>query len=230
MVSGKFIVLDGNDGSGKATQAKLLADRLSSEGVATVTMDFPAYDRNFFGAFIGECLAGQHGDFLNLNPRIASTLYAFDRVESSEHIREALGEGRVVIADRFASSNQIHQGGKTASENERISFLEWLDRMEHEVLKIPRPDLIIYLRVPVEISLDLLLKKRAAKNRLLDEGAKDVVEESRTYLERSHETANWLATHQPNWKVVDCVGISGMRSAQDIHDRVFDIVREAVSS
>lgn len=230
MVSGKFIVLDGNDGSGKATQAALLARRLASEGMASLTMDFPAYDRNFFGAFIGECLAGQHGDFLNLNPRIASTLYALDRVESAEHIREALGEGKVVIADRFASSNQIHQGGKTASENERISFLEWLDHMEHEVLKIPRPDLIIYLRVPVEISLELLLKKRAAKNPLLDAGAKDVVEESRTYLERSHETANWLAKHQLRWKIIDCTANGRMRSAEDIHDRVFNIVREAVRS
>ncbi len=230
MKKGKFIVLDGNDGSGKATQSRLLTSRLSEEGIISVTMDFPAYDRNFFGAFIGECLAGKHGDFLHLDPKIASTLYALDRLESSEHIRNVLIEGKIVIADRFASSNQIHQGGKIADENERVVFLEWLDHMEHEVLQIPRPDLIIYLRVPVEVSLELLLKKRSVKNKLLDAGVKDTVEEDRTYLERSHETANWLAAHQKNWKVVDCVNNDGMRPIEDIQSEMRKIVDEFVRS
>lgn len=228
MTGGKFIVLDGNDGSGKATQARMLRDRLSEENIPSVTMDFPAYDRNFFGAFIGECLAGRHGDFLHLNPRITSALYALDRLESSENIRRALEEGTIVIADRFASSNQIHQGGKVVAEDERIAFLEWLDRMEHEVLHIPRPDLIIYLRVPVEISLELLLKKRATKNQFLGSGARDTVEEDRTYLERSHETANWLAAQQQHWKVVDCADETGMRAVEDIHRDIRTIVNEVV--
>lgn len=224
MAPGKFIVLDGNDGSGKATQATLLRDRLVGEKRASVMMDFPGYERNFFGAFVGECLAGTHGDFLRMDPKIASALYALDRLESSAHIKSVLEEGNIVIADRFASSNQIHQGGKIADEKERASFLEWLDRMEHEVLQIPRPDLIIYLRVPVEMSLELLLKKRTAKNQLLGAGVKDTVEEDRTYLERSHETANWLAAHQPNWRVIDCAGQGSMRSVEDIQIDVRAIV------
>lgn len=217
-------MLDGNDGSGKATQARLLSGRLAEEGIASVMMDFPGYERNFFGVFIGECLAGKHGDFLHMDPKVASALYALDRLESSESIRGALGEGKVVIADRFASSNQIHQGGKISDEKERVVFLEWLDRMEHEVLQIPRPDLIIYLRVPVEMSLELLLKKRAAKNQMLGAGVKDTVEEDRTYLERSHQTANWLAAHQPNWRVIDCTGQGSMRSIEDIQIDVRQIV------
>ena len=114
MKKGKFIVLDGNDGSGKATQSRLLADKLSAEGIAAITMDFPAYDRNYFGALLGECLAGKHGDFLHMDPKIASTLYMLDRFESSGDILEALEKGKVIIADRFSSSNQIHQGGKIA--------------------------------------------------------------------------------------------------------------------
>lgn len=230
MKKGKFIVLDGNDGSGKATQSRLLVKRLSEEGIESIALDFPAYDRNFFGAFIGECLAGKHGDFLHMDPKIASALYALDRVESSESIHGALEEGNLIIADRFSSSNQIHQGGKIANESERAAFLGWLDRMEHDVLKIPRPDLIIYLHVPVEISLKLLLEKRAAKNQLLGSGVKDTVEEDRTYLERSHETANWLATHQPNWQVIDCSEQSVMRSIEDIHNEVRKIVDDAVRS
>lgn len=230
MKTGKFIVLDGNDGSGKATQSRLLAERFKEENIVSVMMDFPGYERNFFGAFLGECLAGKHGDFLHMDPKIASALYALDRVESSESIHSVLEEGKIVIADRFSSSNQIHQGGKIADEKERATFLEWLDKMEHDVLKIPRPDLIIYLRVPVEISLKLLLEKRATKNQHLGVGVKDTVEEDRTYLERSHETANWLAARQPNWRVIECADGSDMRSIEAIQSDVRKIVDTAVRS
>lgn len=224
MQKGKFIVLDGNDGSGKATQSRLLVERLSQAGRSAHAVDFPAYDRNFFGAFIGECLIGKHGDFLHMDPQIASVLYALDRFESSDGIRKDLEEGKIVIADRFSSSNQIHQGGKIEDETERILFLEWLEKMEHEIINVPRPDLIIYLRVPVEISLKLLLEKRAVKNQLLSEGVRDTVEEDRTYLERSHETANWLADHQPHWRVVECAVDGEMRPVETIQSEIRAIV------
>lgn len=228
MQKGLFIVLDGNDGSGKATQSKLLSEALAQECIESVLLDFPGYTRNFFGAFIGECLAGQHGDFLHMDPSVASTFYALDRWESSKTIKEALHAGRVVIADRFVSSNQMHQGGKIADVEKRIEFLKWLERMEHEVFGIPRPDLIVYLKVPVEISLELLQNKRASKNQVLGEGVKDMVEEDRTYLERSHETANWLVSHQGNWKVIDCAGDKGMRTREDIQSELRSIVEEAL--
>ncbi len=219
------MVLDGNDGSGKATQTALLGEFLAKRGISHEKFDFPSYDRNFFGGFIGECLMGQHGDFVHLDPKIASSLYALDRLESTPRIKAALAEGKVVIADRFASSNQIHQGGKISDEAEREDFIQWLDRMEHEVLGIPRPDSIIYLKVPLEISLKLLTEKRAAKIQGLADGQKDTVEEDRTYLERSHETANWLAAHQPNWHIIDCAdGAGGMRTREDIHAEVAKIM------
>jgi dTMP kinase len=224
MQKGMFIVLDGNDGSGKATQSALLAEYLKNQGIESEKIDFPRYHLNFFGALIGECLAGQHGDFLHMDPKIASSLYALDRLESSPQIRTALEEGKIVIADRFASSNQIHQGGKIPEVEERKTFLKWLDTMEHEVLGIPRPDAIIYLRVPVEISLNLLSEKRKAKIGGLEDGQKDTVEEDRNYLERSHDTANWLASHQPNWHIIDCLKDDTMRTREDIHAEVVQVI------
>lgn len=226
MDTGVFIVFDGNDGSGKATQSKLLADHFDTAGRAHVKLDFPAYDRNFFGTLLGECLAGQHGDFVHMDPRIASSLYALDRLESLPAISAAIAEGNVVLADRFTSSNQIHQGGKIADEAERIEFLEWLARMEHEVLGIPRPDLIIYLDVPVEVSLELLTEKRRRKNLTLAEGAKDTVEEDRQYLERSHETARWLAFREPNWRIISCMRDGALRTPEDIHEEARGLVAE----
>jgi dTMP kinase len=225
MTNGAFIVLDGNDGSGKATQAKLLGDRLTSVGTASEKIDFPAYHRNFFGTLIGECLKGEHGDFLHMDPKIASSLYAFDRLESTPYILESIKKGRVVISDRFTSSNQIHQGGKIESEEERKLFLAWLDTMEHDVLSIPRPDAIIYLRVPVETSLELLSKKREAKIGGLEVGQKDTVEEDREYLDRSYSTANWLASCESNWHVVECFIDGALRRPKDISEEVFKIVQ-----
>jgi len=226
MKKGLFLVLDGNDGSGKATQSKLLVEYLERKEVKAERVDFPAYERNFFGAFLGECLAGLHGDFVHLDPKIASSLYALDRFESSPHIRKALTEGRVVIADRFSSSNQIHQGGKITDVEERKKFLRWLEVMEHEKLQIPVPNAILYLKVPLEISLKLLQEKRATKNTELLEGQQDMVEKDREYLEQSHDTALWLATHQPNWHIIECEGKDGMRTRESIHEELIVIVQK----
>ncbi len=217
-------MLDGNDGSGKATQAQLLTQYFTEKGIPAEKVDFPSYDKNFFGALIGECLAGTRGDFVSLDPKIASSLYAADRFESAPRIRAAIEEGKIVVADRYASSNQIHQGGKIADDAERTKFLAWLDQMEHEVFAIPRPDAIVYLRVPLETSLVLLQEKRALKNGSLAEGQKDTVEEDRAYLEQSIKTAEWLLTTQPNWHVVDCVGGGVLRSREDIHTEIVRLI------
>ncbi len=224
MKKGLFIVLDGNDGSGKATQSKLLAERLVREGIATEQIDFPAYDRSVFGTLIGECLAGKHGDFLNLDPKIASSLYALDRFESASKIRGLLESGVSVIADRYASSNQIHQGGKIEDSTERKEFLAWLDAVEYGILGIPRPDRVVYLDVPVAISAELLSEKRAVKNGGLSEGERDMVEQDVQYLERSRASAE-LLSKDASWSVISCVGAEGtLRSREAIHEDIWSLV------
>ena len=219
MQKGIFVVIDGIDGSGKATQSRLLTERFRAEGRAVEKVDFPRYGTPLFGELLGECLAGKHGDFLHLDPKIASTLYALDRYEASEQIRAWLAEGKVVIADRFASSNQIHQGGKIMDAAKRDAFLAWIDKMEHEVLNVPRPDAVVYLRVPIETSLELLSKEREAKNTALDGETADVVEKDRMYLERSFESAERLSTAD-NWHAIDCVENGAIRSPEAIHEDV----------
>ncbi len=225
MPKGVFIVLEGNDGSGKATQTELLLQRLRQEGRMAEKIDFPKYDGNIYGKLIGECLAGQHGDFLNLDPKIASTLYAADRYESSHKIRALLEEGTSVVADRYIGANQMHQGGKIADPEEREHFLLWLESVEFGIFNIPRPDVSLYLRVPAETSLELLTQKRAAKNASLGEVARDVVEEDRLYLERSIETADWLIERE-GWKKIDCMGSAGLRSREDIHEEIWKTVKD----
>lgn len=158
MKKGKLIVIEGGDGTGKATQTRLLAQRLLLEGYPVKTIDFPRKD-SFFGKLIYEGLAGQYGDFKSLHPKLASVFWAADRYLASTQIEIWLDSGQVVIADRYVSANQLHQGGKISDETERREFLKWLDEMEHEEFKIPRPDIVFLLDLPFEISLELIKKR-----------------------------------------------------------------------
>lgn len=224
--TGRLIVIDGSDGSGKATQAALLLKRLRKEGYRARTLDFPRYEANLFGALIGECLAGEHGDFAALDPRIASVLYAADRFESKGTIEEWLREGCVVVLDRYVSSNQIHQGGKISDPKRRSLFLDWLDWMEFGVFGLPRPDAIIHLHVPTEMSRRLLLEKEATDKKPYLRGGKkqDVVETNGKYLEDSRESALRLVRKRNDWHQVECTRKGSMLTREEIAEQVFGIV------
>jgi dTMP kinase len=220
-----FIAIEGIDGSGKETQTKMLVEALEAKGFSCATFAFPAYQENIGGKLLAELLAGKRGDFVNADPRLASLPYSIDRYQSSHAIRTALGEGRVVVTDRFSGSNQIHQGGKIKSDDERLEYLEWLDAVEHNLLGVPRPQLAIYLKAPVEVSLERLKEKRAKSGQVAD-GGLDQVESDKMYLKNSHDMANWLALHYDHWRIIDCVdGLGEQRSREDVHA---DVLHEAV--
>ena len=204
LTKGKLIVIDGIDGSGKATQTKLLSARLKKEGFKVKTIDFPRYYNNFFGKFIGECLAGEYGDFIGVDPHIASVLYAADRSESAKEIRAWIDQGYVVITDRYVSANQIHQGGKISNLKERKAFMVWLETMEYKVFGIPKPDLVIYLDVPFEVSCEWLKSKVSQRKKGYLQGKKDVAEDNLKHLKDSRNSALLLAKENKNWTKVEC--------------------------
>jgi len=218
----KLIVIDGSDGSGKATQTKLLVNKLRRGGVKVKTLDFPQYD-NFFGEFIGGCLTGEYGNFLTLDPHITSILYAADRFESSEKLKKWLDDGFTVVLDRYVSANQIHQGGKIFDATKRKKFLQWLDMMEYDTFKLPRPDRVIYLDVPITTSIGLL-KQSQQKKQYQKDGKKDLVEQSRDYLENARRSALWLARENKNWVRIQCVQNSTLRSIENIHEEIMKVI------
>lgn len=225
MKKGRLIVIDGSDGSGKATQTKLLVAALCKKKIAVKTMDFPRYEQNFFGKFVGECITGDYGDFLTLDPHITSIIYAADRFESSAIIKKWLTNGYTVVLDRYVSANQIHQGGKIFDTKKRKDFLIWLDKMEFDIFGLPRPDQVIYLDVPIAISVDLL-KKAHQDKKYITKGKKDLVEQSRVYLDNSRKSALWLARNNTNWVRVQCVAKQTLRTIDDIHAEVMDAIKE----
>lgn len=227
---GKLIVIDGTDGSGKATQVAKLKERLTSEEYQVCSLDFPRYYDNFFGGFIGECLAGKHGNWAELDPKIASVVYAADRFESSAQIRTWLEEGSIVILDRYVSSNQIHQGGKIKDLEERRAFMSWLDTMEHEVFKIPRPDAILYLDVSVEITQKLLKKKSAQESKQYLDGEGDQHENNIEHLTKARESGLKMIAENNNWIRIGCSREGDIFSIDDIHEVVYRKALEIINS
>ncbi len=226
MKKGKLIVIDGIDGSGKATQVALLEKRLRKEKIKVKTIDFPRYQDNFFGKLIGEYLSGVYGDFIGMDPRVASIMYAADRFETSDIIRKWLDAGYVVVADRYVSANQIHQGGKISDSKERREFLKWLDVMEYSVFKIPRPDMVIYLDVPFEVSMGWLKKKVAQRKKTYLKGRKDVAEDNLLHLKTSRETALGLQKQNKDWEKVECCKGTVCMLPEGVHELVFALVQK----
>ena len=144
---GVFIVIEGSDGSGKATQAKLIRDRLEAAGYTVETFDFPRYDQPS-SYFVKRYLEGAYGQSYEVGPYTSSLFYALDRFEAAPQIREALQQGKIVISNRFTGSNMAHQGTKIGNAEQRRGFFIWLDNLEFEMLRIP-------LDRPHEVGCDL---------------------------------------------------------------------------
>ena len=225
---GTFIVIDGTDGSGKATQVELLTKRLKKEGKTVKTVDFPEYYKNFFGKFIGHCLTEQYYNFSHLHPKIASVLYAADRWESSEEIREWLNKGYIVIANRYVSANQIHQGGKIVNAKKRKDFLEWLDEMEYHVFNIPKPAGVLYLSVPLSVSQRLMKERDKNSSRSYKGNKKDVHEKDPTHLENARRSALKLVKELNNFVKIDCAPKGEILPREEIHEMVYKQVRKLI--
>jgi len=227
-IKGRLIVIDGTDGSGKATQVALLESALKKDGHKVKLVDFPEYYKNFFGKFIGHCLSEQYYNFINVHPKIASVLYAADRFESSVEINSYLEKGYIVLANRYVSANQIHQGGKIKSAKKRAEFISWLDEMEYKVFKIPRPDIVLYLSVPLDISLKMMKERNKTSQRNYVGNKKDVHEVDADFQKNSRASALWLSKTIPNFTKIDCADKKGIFSRETIHEKILLEVRRVV--
>ena len=228
---GRLIVLDGADGAGKATQTALLVARLKKEKKRVKALQFPQYQDNLFGRLISECLAGDHGDFAKLSPYIASTLYAADRFETKKKLEGWLKQGYTIILDRYVSANQIHQGGKITDTKERKKFLKWLDDMEFGVFGLPRPEVILYLDVPYEISYQLLNDKALQKEKqkeYLKKGKRDMVETDEKYLRDSRVSAVKMVQSSNQWERIPCTKKGMLLSREEVHELVWETVKKYI--
>lgn len=210
MNKGKLIVLEGIDGSGKATQSALLEKKLKAEGKEVMHISFPDYDSDS-SALVKMYLAGQFGkDPGDVNPYAASLFYAVDRFASYRtKWKDFYEKGGIVIADRYTTSNMVHQMTKYEEEKERKDFLTWLEKTEYEELELPRPDLVILLDIPLSIS-ENLVKERAKQG-----GTMDIHEQHLDYLKKCHDAYQELVTMY-GWQKIACAKDGSLRSMEDI--------------
>lgn len=209
---GRLIAIEGIDGSGKGTQTARLAETLRGEGKSVAVLGFPRYDVTFFGARIGEFLNGEFGQLNEVHPWLAAMLYAGDRWESLDVLRNALQENEYVILDRYVASNAAHQGAKLDGDA-RLRLWEQIDHLEHTLYRLPRPDRVILLDVPVEMSQKLIEKK--GRRSYTDQKA-DLQEADTSYQERVRQCYLDLAAMESHWRSVPVVDSDGLRSLDDI--------------
>lgn len=220
---GKVIVIEGLDGSGKGTQTPLLCDYLERLGKKVRKLSFPCYDSNS-SALVKMYLGGELGGSADdVGAFAASSFYAVDRYASyvSDWKKDYLS-GTVLVADRYATSNIIYQMSKLGSEAEKDSFINWSEDYEYIKLGIPRPDLVIYLDMPVEISQRLMSGRYKG-----DELKKDIHEKDVAFLNQCRSSAMYAA-EKCGWKIIKCFDGEKPLSVEQIHQMIINKVKELI--
>jgi dTMP kinase len=211
-----FIVFEGTDGSGKATQAKMLAEKLKAHGKDVEYIEFPRYGQKS-AVLVEEYLNGKFGTAEEVGPYRASIFYAIDRYAASFEIKKWLKERKIVIANRYVSSNMGHQAGKIRGRQECDRFLEWLENLEFNIFGIPRPDKILLLYVPPQIGQQLVEKK--GHRDYVGGVCKDIHEADLDHLKNASEAYLYVA-RKYNWIVIDCTRENRLMTVEEIHELV----------
>ena len=211
---GQLIIFEGLDGSGKGTQTKLTAQRLQEQGKDLRQVTFPNYESDS-SALVKMYLSGAFGDKPDdVNAYAASSFYAVDRYASYKtDWGRFYEEGGVVIADRYTTSNAVHQCSKLPPEQWN-DFLRWAFDYEYRLLGLPAPDAVVYLQVDPAVSQKLMTGRYHG-----DESRKDVHEKDIEYLARSRRAAEYCAEHL-GWATVHCTENGAMRTIEEIQAEV----------
>ncbi len=215
---GKLIVIEGLDGSGKSTQLELLEKNLKNSGIDCKSVSFPDYE-NKSSTLVQMYLNGEFGKKpSDVNAYAASVFYTVDRFASYKSIwGEYYNNGGTVIAGRYTTSNAVHQASKLPPDKWE-DFLEWLYDFEYKKIGIPKPDKVIFLEMPVEVSQKLLSKRYSG-----DETKKDIHESDTKYLDDCRKAAVFTAKYS-GWEIIPCSQNGNPRSIEDIANDVFNSV------
>lgn len=221
-MNGRLIVIEGLDGSGKATQAARLTAALKTQGKNVKQISFPNYASDS-SALIKMYLGGQFGSHPDdVNAYAASTFYSVDRYASYKSDWGGFyREGGIVVSDRYTTSNAVHQCSKLPRE-QWPAFLDWLFDFEYNKIGIPAPDRVIYLEVDPAVSQGLMTARYKG-----DESKKDIHEKDLAYLARSHDAADYC-TRALGWVKVPCTERGAMRSIEAIHADLLEAIKEVL--
>lgn len=220
MVKGKLIIIEAGDGCGKATQTKLLYDRLNQAGYKVKKVEYPDYESPACTP-VKMYLQGEFGGHVDdVNAYAASVLFAVDRYASYRmKWKKDYEEGTIILADRYTTSNMVHQAVKIEDSKMRDEFLSWLWDTEFTKMGLPVPDKVIFLNMPPDIS-NKLIDNRAKK----DNRKKDIHEQDKNYLEKCHEVYQEMANCY-DWDIVECAKDNQLRTIEEIHEDVWQKIQ-----
>lgn len=211
---GKIIVIEGLDGSGKATQTKLLYERLTAQGKKVRRLEFPDYGSPS-AALVKMYLNGDFGERPeDVNAYAASAFYAVDRAASFlKDWKRGYQDDTVFLCDRYATSNIIYQMAKVPP-GERDAFIAWQADFEYDKLGLPRPDAVLYLDVEPEVSQRLMEKRYGGDN-----SKKDLHESNLRFLLSCRESAFYAAEHC-GWTMISCCEVGDIKPIEVIAEEI----------
>ena len=223
MKKGKFIVLEGTDGSGKAAQFGQLLKRLKKQRIEVRTLDFPRYGKPS-SYFIEQYLKGQYGTWQEVGAYRASLFYALDRFAASSKVKKWLKQGKVVISNRYVASNLGHQGVKIRNKPARKRFFKWVNDLEYKILSLPKPDINIFLHMPATIAWDLIANK--GPREYLGCKKRDIHEQDILHLRQAEKVFLEVVELFPEeFVTVECVRQGKLLSIEEISEKVWRVVK-----
>lgn len=220
---GKLIVIEGGDGSGKGTQSKLLLEYLKKNSIPHAYVDFPDYD-SFYGKMVGQFLRGEYGTLENVSPYLTSLLFALDRRDTRDTIQGYLDRGKIVIANRYVTSNIAHQGSKIQDSTKKAEFIAWLEQLEYDMNQMPKEDIVLYLKVPSSTTGKLIEQKEARA--YLNGQKADIQEKDETYRKQTEDMYDLMARTNQRWVTIECMKHGTMVSREEISKQIVEILQK----
>ncbi|MGB0757229.1 MAG: dTMP kinase [Patescibacteria group bacterium] len=209
-------VFEGIDGSGKSTQYDLFVAWLEARGQKYKSFKYPQYDDCISGELVTSYLNNEFGPASEIDPKLASLLYAFNRFETKTMLKAWLEDGYWVLLDRYATANMGHQLGKLQDDEEKLAFLHWLEKVEYNIFGIPRPAKVFWLDMPVELAMKLL---HGRDEKAYIDGDLDGLENA-DHLEKARAGYAFVAERQKEWIRIPCDQEGVLRTPDDIQDDI----------
>jgi dTMP kinase len=227
----KFIAIEGLDGSGKTTQINLLIKRLEESGVEIKFIHFPRVNKGIFGELIAKFLRGEFGNVKNVHPQLVALLFAEDRKEFASTIKKWLDEGYYVLVDRYVISNIAFQCAKVQDISEKTELKKWINELEYEHNKIPKPDLSIFLDVPFSFTNKSLTENRHGDERGYLNGKDDIHEKDIELQLAVKKEYDNVILFDKTIKRITCYDLnSNMKSVNEIHSLIIEEVNNVINN
>ena len=223
MNTGKIIVVEGSgDGIGKTTQYNILKEHLINDGYEVATHHFPTYN-TYQGKPVEMYLKGIYGTAEEMSPYFINSLYALDRaITWQTEVKEKYENGNIILLDRYTTSSIIYQASTIKNIEERKKFIDYVSDFEYNKLGIGKPDDVIFLHAPFELTTKI------RQSRIENEGIKNDIHESNlNYMKKVYDNSMLVANYL-NWTKIKCYENNEMKSIEEIHENIYKKVKKMI--